>query len=621
MFSPDTTESLQTVPNTRLPDTFVDPCVALRRAGDTIYLTCPLPLPVGAHRVGDWLEDWAARSPDAICIAEREGDDWNRVSWSEMLHRVKRIATYLLSTGAGPQKPVAILAENSANHLAVSLAAMHIGAPSSAISIGRVYGSGDKSQLRGMIALLDPAVIYVAHMDKADAALTAIANDHSASILTPGPSTRGAICLPDLPPTDEDAVNRAFQATGPDTVAKLMFTSGSTGVPKAVITTHRMLTSNQESNAVFSTHLKQRRPVILDWLPWSHTFAGSYTTGLVLRNGGTYYIDDGRPVPGLIHRTLSNLKEVRPTALFNVPRGYDMLLQAMQDDPELRDVILNADIIKYAAAALPRAVWDRLLSLSLEETGAITPIVASWGATETAPMATSCWFQADEPGNIGLPVPGTELKLIPVGDKLEVRVKGPNVTPGYWRNAEQTDAAFDEEGFLIMGDAVRFADPDRPEAGLFFDGRISENFKLTSGTWVNVGDIRMAGIDALAPLATDIVVAGHDRDYVGFLVFPNEAACRTLSGLADGTPLPVVLASTPVREAIASGLARLKNSGGGSSRYAARARLLETPPQAAAGEITDKAYINQRQVLTLRAQELDHLFGDEQDQFISPAQG
>lgn len=604
--------------STSLPDTFIDPCVALRRAGDTLYLTCPLPLPVGADRVGDWLEDWAARSPDAICIAERAGNGWHRVSWAEMLGRVQQVATYLLSAGAGPQKPVAILSENSIDHLAVSLAAMHIGAPSSAISVARVYGRGDKSQLRGMIALLDPAVIYVAHMDKAEAALSAIANDHSASILTPGSSNRGAMGLSDLPHANESAVNRAFQATGPDTVAKLMFTSGSTGVPKAVITTQRMLTSNQESNAVFSTHLHRRRPVILDWLPWSHTFAGNYITGVVLRNGGTYYIDDGRPTPDLIHRTVANLKDVKPTALYNVPRGYDMLLQAMQDDADLQDVIFGVDLIKYAAAALPRKIWDSFIRLSLKTKGAITPIIASWGATETAPMATSCWFQAEKPGNIGLPVPGTELKLIPVGDKLEVRVKGPNVTPGYWRNEKQTHAAFDDEGFLIMGDAVRFADPNQPEAGLFFDGRISENFKLTSGTWVNVGDIRVAGIDALSPLVTDIVVAGHDQDYVGFLLFPNEAACRQLSGLEPDSPLHIVLASPPVREAIAAGLARLKNAGGGSSRYAARARLLDIPPQPDAGEITDKAYINQKQVLSRRAHEVDHLYGDNAGQFITP---
>lgn len=564
------------------------------------------------------MENWAARKPDAICIAERAGDGWHRVSWSEMLGRVKQVATFLLSAGAGPQKPVAILSENSVDHLAVSLAAMHIGAPSSAISVGRAYGRGDKSVLKGMIALLDPAVIYVADMDKADAALSAIAPDHTASLLTPGASNRGAMGLLDLPPADANAVDRAFQATGPDTVAKLMFTSGSTGVPKAVITTQRMLTSNQESTAVFSTHLQHRPPVILDWLPWSHTFAGSYTTGVVLRNGGTYYIDDGMPTPDLIERTLANLKDVKPTALYNVPRGYDMLLQAMQDDPELQEVIFGVDLIKYAAAALPRKIWDSFINLSLEKRGAITPIIASWGSTETAPMATSCWFQAEEPGNIGLPVPGTELKLIPVGDKLEVRVKGPNVTPGYWRNETQTQEAFDDEGFFIMGDAVRFADPDRPEAGLFFDGRISENFKLTSGTWVNVGDIRMAGIDALAPLVTDIVVAGHDQDYIGFLIFPNEAACRKISGLVQDSSLHAVLASIPVRTAIAAGLARLKKTGGGSSRYAARARLLDTPPQADAGEITDKAYINQKRVLSLRSQDVDHLFGDNADQFITP---
>ncbi|MEP4423654.1 MAG: AMP-binding protein, partial [Nitratireductor sp.] len=358
-------------------------------------------------------------------------------------------------------------------------------------------------------------------------------------------------------------------------------------------------------------------PVIVDWLPWSHTFGANHNFNLVLRNGGTLHIDAGKPAPHLFHHTVANLKEVGPDICFNVPRGFDMLIGALREDADLRHrFFTRTKIIFYAGAALPQNLWAALETMARDTTGVAVPMVSSWGSTETAPLATDCHFQAERSGNIGIPVPGTELKLVPAGDKLEIRVRGPNVTPGYLKNDKLTRAAFDEEGFYKIGDAVRLADPERPERGLFFDGRVAEDFKLMSGTWVSVGDLRVQGIAALDPVAQDIVVTGHDREEVGFLVFPNVAACRKLAGLDDDAPLRAVLRHDRVRAHVRDGLAALKARGGGSSRHATRARLLDTMPAVDAGEITDKGYVNQRAVLSRRADEVERLHGEDPADFI-----
>jgi feruloyl-CoA synthase len=337
-------------------------------------------------------------------------------------------------------------------------------------------------------------------------------------------------------------------------------------------------------------------------LPWSHTFGANHNFNLVLRNGGTLYIDGGKPAPGLFATSLANLRSVMPTVYFNVPRGFDMLIAALQQDEELRRrFFTEVRFAFYAGAALPQHLWDALQELSIKTIGRAMPLVSAWGSTETSPLATDCHFQAARSGNIGVPTPGTELKLVRSGNKLEVRVRGPNVTPGYWKAPELTAQAFDEDGFYRIGDAVTLADPQRPELGLFFDGRVAEDFKLNSGTWVSVGTLRTAGIAALAPLAQDIVVTGHGGDEVGFLVFPNMPACRAVAGLAEGAAVREVLDHGAVRAAIAQGLPKLKAQGGGSSTFATRALLLDEPPSVDDGEITDKGYINQRAVLSRRA--------------------
>ncbi|MCX7150424.1 MAG: AMP-binding protein, partial [Rhodocyclales bacterium] len=404
-------------------------------------------------------------------------------------------------------------------------------------------------------------------------------------------------------------VDRAFAAVGPDTIAKILFTSGSTGVPKGVVNTQRMLCSNQQAVVQNWPFLEARPPVVVDWLPWNHTFGGNHNFNMILRNGGTLYVDEGKPAPGLIEKTVANLRDISPTMYFNVPRGFDMLIPYLERDDALRKrFFADLDMIFYAAAALPQNLWQSLEALSVRERGHPTVMLSAWGATETAPMITNVHFRIDHAGVIGLPAPGCEIKMVPNATKLELRVRGPNVTPGYWKQPELTKAAFDEEGFYLMGDAGRFADPQDHAKGIEFDGRIAEDFKLMSGVWVHVGALRVHALSILAPAAQDIVVTGHDRESVGFLIFANPAGCRSLCpDLAGDTPLAQVLADSRVVEFIRVGLVKLVGEGGGSSMVADRALLMEEPPSIDAGEITDKGYINQRAVLTRRAALVERL--------------
>jgi feruloyl-CoA synthase len=408
------------------------------------------------------------------------------------------------------------------------------------------------------------------------------------------------------------AVDAAFARVGPDTVAKVLFTSGSTGQPKGVINTQRMMCANQESAAAAWAFLGDHPPVIVDWLPWNHTFGGNHNFNMMLRNGGTLYIDAGKPVPALIGRTVANLREVSPTVYFNVPRGYAVLLDHLEKDEGLQQSFFaRLDLLFYAAAALPQSLWDRLERLGMKARGRKVPFISSWGLTETAPAVTMVHFPIDRPGNIGVPGPGMAVKLAPVGDKLEIRVKGPNVTPGYYKAPELTAKAFDEEGWLRTGDAVRFADPADPAAGLLFDGRVAENFKLSSGTWVNVGMLRPQVIAAGAPVIEDAVVTGHDRDEIGLLIFPSLAGLRSLCPeLGAEARLEEMVGKPAVREALAQGFARHNTTMQGSSMRIARCVLMTEPPSIDANEITDKGYLNQRAVLTKRAALVERLHAE-----------
>ena len=597
---------------------FAPAAVALEQRPDGVQiLRSPVPLQEYPPRIGLWLEHWAEAEPDRDFLLERGADGrWAGATFGDAAARVLRLAAGLLQRNLSPERPLAILSDNGVEHGLLMLAALHVGIPVAPLSPAYSLQSKDFGKLRAIIALLRPGMIYVGDPRRYAPALAAIADLHDAEIVAGEGGAGDAASGRAMPIAalyalgGTGAVARASAAVAPDTIAKFLFTSGSTGEPKAVINTHGMLCANQQAKAQTWPFLVNDPPIIVDWLPWSHTFGGNHNFNMVLRNGGTLYIDHGKPMPGLFDATTANLRETAPTVYFNVPRGYDMLVNALRADAELRHRFFSRlRVLFYAGAALPQHLWEALGELAQQARGRPVPMVTSWGSTETAPLATDCHFQAARSGVIGIPVPGTDLKLVPAGDKLEIRVRGPNVTPGYWKQPEITRAAFDDEGFYIIGDAVCFVDPAHPERGLMFDGRIAEDFKLTTGTTVNVGNLRVQGIAALAPVGQDIVITGHDRDACGFLIFPNVAACRVLAGAAAETPLAEVLQHALVRDRVRAGLVALRDAGGGSSTWAARALLLADPPSIDAGEITDKGYINQRAVRERRAALVEVLYG------------
>jgi len=562
--------------------------------------------------LGVLLEHWAAAEPARVFLAERApSGGWRRLTYQAAARAANAVGQALLDRGLGPDRPLMILAENGIDHGIMMLGAMHVGVPVVPVSTAYARLSQDYAKLRYIFDLVEPGLIYVDEAERyarALAALGATRCEIVASAGSPGASrVRPFAALTQLRPTP--AVAAHFARVGPDTVGKILFTSGSTGRPKGVINTQRMMCTNQESLAAAWTLLSHHPPVTVDWLPWNHTFGGNHNFNMMLRNGGSLYIDDGKPVPGLMARTLANLREVSPTLYFNVPRGYAALADHLEQDAALRDKFFaRLDLLFYAAAALPQSLWDRLEALGLKARGRKVPFISSWGLTETAPAVTMVHFPIDRPGNIGVPGPGMAIKLAPVGDKLEIRVKGPNVMPGYFKAPDLTAEAFDEEGWLRTGDAVRLADADNPAAGLIFDGRTAENFKLSSGTWVNVGTLRTLVIAAGAPVIEDAVITGHDRDEIALLIFPSLAGLRSLCPHASADAgLEALIAEPAVRRALVEGLARHNERVEGSSMRIARCLLLPEPPAIDADEITDKGYLNQRAVLTRRAALVERL--------------
>ena len=529
------------------------------------------------------------------------GEGWRSIDYSTTRQRVRAIASSLLRRNPKCDQAVAILSDNSIEHALISLAAMHVGIPAVPISPAYSLMSKDFAKLRSIFDLIKPGIVFVDDASRFAAAIDALSS-HEFDVVAcrNGHATaRSAIPFESLlGQEDSAAVDRAFAAIGPDTVGKLLLTSGSTGHPKAVINTQRMMCYCQTALAQAWPIMKEEPPVLVEWLPWNHTFGGNNNFNAALSNGGSLYIDEGKPAPGLIETTVRNLREVSPTLYFNVPRGYDLLIPYLEKDEVLRRTFFaRVHAIMSAAAALPVNLWERLQRLAVGEAGRHVPLVSGWGATETAPLATIVHFEPIRTSVIGLPVPGCELKMVPVATdgKYELRVRGPNVTPGYLKRPDLTEQAFDEEGFYKMGDAGRLADPADAAKGIEFAGRLAEDFKLTSGTWVHVGMLRVQAIEALAPIAQDIVIAGHDRTDIGLLVFPA-AAFRDRIGDAD------------VQEMIKAGLHRLKEINIGTCSYATRAVLLQEPPSIDAGEITDKGYINQRAVLERRAATVEWLY-------------
>jgi feruloyl-CoA synthase len=532
-------------------------------------------------RVSDWLLHWAAQAPERIFVAQRvSGGAWRQLSYQQTLEQVRALGTHLLALPLSVERPIAILSGNSIEHLLLALAAMYVGVPYAPVSPAYSLGKGEHGKLRAVLELLTPGLVAAFGIER---------YAHAIDIVVP----RDCQVLSELwadearPGAGADA-DRACAQVRAETIAKFLLTSGSTGAPKAVITTHRMMCANQAMLAQALPIMVEVPPLLVDWLPWNHVFGGSHNLNLVLAHGGTLYIDDGRPTGAGILETVRNLREHPPSVYFNVPKGFESLVPHLEQDRELRERFFSQlRALFFAGATLAQPVWDALDRLSMATLGRRTPIISGLGATETGPSVTFTDGRADHAGSIGLPAIGNQIKLTPIEDKLELRVKGPNVTPGYWRAPALTAAAFDEQGYYRLGDAARLCDPQDVSKGLMFDGRIAEDFKLSSGTWVSVGPLRASLLGALAPLVQDVVIAGLDRDYLGLLIFPAQGG---------------------ERGEIAIRLRRHAAAAQGSSARIERALLLDTPPSLEAGEITDKGSINQRAVLKVRAAALETLY-------------
>jgi len=556
--------------------------------GGGFVLRHPEPLAPPARCIGDWLEHWARATPEALFLAERAGAGWRRLGYRQTRELVGAVAQGLLDLGL-PPGPVVVLSDNAVDHALLALAAMHVGRPVCTVSSAYCRLSQDHAKIHAILDQLGPALVYAS-----DAATygRAMAGWRGAAVrvLSEGAGeVPGALPFSTLLDACETpAVARAFAAITPDTEAKYLLTSGSTGVPKVVVNTHRMLCANQQQIAQVWPFLGRHKLVLLEWLPWSHTFGANHNFNMVLAHGGSLYIDEGRPVPGLVEKTLRNLREVRPNVYFNVPRGFDMLLPYLEQDPAAaHDVFERLEAVFYAGAALPQSLWERLEAVARTVRGRPVWFTSAWGATETAPAVTSVHWSIARAGCIGLPLPGAELKFVPNGSKLELRVRGPNVFSTYRNAPELTAKAFDDEGYYLIGDAGRLVDDADPCSGVAFDGRVAEDFKLTTGTWVSVGTLRVRAVTALAPHVADVVVTGHGQAEIGLLVFP--------------TPQAKALPAAELAEHVRQGLHALRGAGLGSSQTPTRALLMDEPPSADAGEITDKGYINQRAVIARRA--------------------
>ncbi|MBY0361569.1 MAG: feruloyl-CoA synthase [Phreatobacter sp.] len=559
---------------------------------------------IGAYprALPDRLVHWAAAAPDRPFLAERNADGaWRSLTYAETLRQVRRLAAGLLRHDLSAERPVAILSGNGIDHALVALAAMMVGAPYAPISPPYSLVARDFGKLAYCLDLLTPGLIFVADAHPFRAALAAVAGQGRVLVAAQRAETAGALPLTALEGAADDArVDAAFAGIGPDTIAKFLLTSGSTGEPKAVINTQRMLMANQAMLEQCFPFLTATPPVFVDWLPWNHTFGSNHNFGMVLTHGGTLYIDEGKPVAAGILPTVRNLREIAPTAYFNVPKGYEALLPHLQADTAFaRHFFSRLDMLFYAGAGLAQPVWDGYRDLAREVAGRDIPFVTGLGATETAPSALMNLRTTGQAGAIGLPMAGVTMKLVPVDTKLEARVKAETVTPGYWRRPDLTEKVFDEEGFYKFGDAVAFADPADPAQGFLFDGRLSEDFKLGTGTWVSVGPLRHLISSSLDPLIRDTVITGHDRDEIGVLLVPDREACAAFTGLPPGDP--GLYAHAGLVAEITRRLASLAAAATGSSNRVARAMILAVPPSLEDGELTDKGSINQRAVLTRRA--------------------
>ncbi len=572
-----------------------------------------LPYPT---RATDRLVEWADATPEATVFAWRRGDgSIARLGYAEALDRVRRVGQALIDRGVSADRTVVILSGNSVDAAVLTLAALHVGACVAPLSPAYSLVSRDFSTLRRVLAPLRPALVFAEDGAQFGRALDAVVSADVETVVSVNPpTTRTPTPFAELAATrPTDAVERANAGIVPDTVAKILFTSGSTGFPKGVINTHRMLTSNQQMLAQALPVLVAEPPVLVDWLPWHHTFGGNHNLGLVLHHGGTMFIDRGKPLPGQFDESVRNLQEYPPTVYVNVPRGFEELVRRLRSDGALRDQFFRRlRVCFYAAASLAQNVADELQAIGLTACGRRIPLVTALGATETAPLAIARDWDSDRVACVGLPVPGLEAKLVPVADRFELRVRGPNVTPGYWGEPAETAAAFDDEGFYRLGDAVRLADEADVNQGLLFDGRVAEDFKMSTGTWVRVGALRARIVAHFAPLVQDVVITGHDRDELGMLIVPDVDACRACCPeLTLSADRRVILRQDAVRERLRALLRSFAADSTGSATRIVRAMVLEEPPSLDAQEITDKGSLNQRAILTRRAPLVDALYATD----------
>ncbi|MCE3273838.1 MAG: long-chain-fatty-acid--CoA ligase-like protein [Ramlibacter sp.] len=577
--------------------------------GGVRYVRADQPLEGHASRMTDRLVHWAETAPDRVFIARRvrnaDGStgDWHKITYREALDTARRVGQALLDRGLGPDRPVAILCENSLEHAMIAVGCLYAGIPYSPVSSAYSTISQDYDKLRHVLQTLTPGLVFTTDAARYGKAIQATVPADVEVVLGEGSlEGRKTTPLQQLLQTEPTpAVDRAMQATGPDTITKFLFTSGSTKLPKAVINTHGMWCANQQQMRQSMPVLAEEPPVLVDWLPWNHTFGGNHNIGLTIYNGGTYYIDDGKPTPALMAETLRNLREIAPTIYFNVPTGFETIAHAMKADPVLRRNLLSrVRMFFYSGAALAQPIWDLLHEVQEAEIGERIVMGTGLGMTESSPFAVFITSPDVKSGYIGLPTPGMELKLVPTEGKTEIRYKGPNVTPGYWRNAEATAECFDEEGFFCTGDAVLWIDEANPHKGLKFDGRIAEDFKLATGTFVSVGPLRAKIIAAGAPYTQDAVITGLNRNEVGALLFPTVAVRKLAPHLPADAPLKDVLESAAVQDHFQGVVDALAKQATGSSSRVARLHLMHEAPSIDKGEVTDKGSINQRAVLKHR---------------------
>ncbi|MGO4916439.1 feruloyl-CoA synthase [Pseudogemmobacter sp. W21_MBD1_M6] len=585
-----------------------------QRADGSILFRSDHPLDPAVSKTSDWLHHWAAAAPDRVYLAERSGAGWRTHGYAEVLHMVQAIGASLLARGLNESTPIAILSGNGMDHALLSFGAQYVGVPT--VPLAEQYSLIPEAHGR-LIYVLDKVRPAMAFVDDAARYAGALALPQLAGVEVVAARPKGA-ARPVTPFSDllrGDAgvdISAANAAVGPDTLAKILFTSGSSSEPKGVLTTQRMMCTNQAQMASVLPFLKARPPRIVDWLPWNHVFGGSHNVNMMLAHGGSLYIDHGKPTKSGFQTSIGNITDQPATLSFNVPVGFSMLVQAMETDLALREAYFrDLDMIFYAGASLPQDVWQKLEDYAMDIRGRLPLMTSSWGLTETAPACVMQHEPIGRSGVIGVPLPGVEVKLLPDEDmRCEIRVKGPNVLRGYFGDPVKTAAAFDDEGFFITGDAVRFVDPVRPEVGLAFDGRVSEDFKLTTGTWVQAGKLRIDALEGLRGLVQDVVICGHDRDAIGLFIFPRPDQVHG-NNTSDGAVIDAVLQAR-----IEERLREMARVATGSAKRISRAIILAEPPSLKDLEVTDKGSLNVRKVITRRAALLDRLYDNEDPALI-----